>query len=167
MLSAIVVVWIFLEWESISKPTLLMFLVSEEIEETSFVLTIISHNLSKHFSRRFCDIYDLDLMLLIYFCKFITFFSIDMRSLLFSAIIFIHSTISMAISRSSWMLFDIPTQKLCKKIVSTSYMNNLDIVITKKSMSSRQSSSLYSFSHVIPYKSCNLNVIRFYYKRFR
>ena len=90
-----------------------------------------------------------------------------MRSLLFSAIIFIHSTISMAISRSSWMLFGIPTQKLCKKIVSTSYMNNLDIVITKKSMSSRQSSSLYSFSHVIPYKSCNLNVIRFYYKRFR
>ena len=57
-------------------------------------------------------------------------------------IIFIPSAISMVISRNSWMLFDIPAQKVYKKIVSTFYMNNLKIVITKKSFPSRQSSSL-------------------------
>ena len=44
------------------------------------------------------------------------------------------------------MLFDIPAQKVCKKIVSTFYMYNLEIIITKKSLPSRQSSSLYTFS---------------------
>ena len=67
MLSVIVVSWIFPKWDSISKPTLLMFLVSEKTEGTSSDLIIISRNLSKHFSRRFCDIYDLDLILLIFF----------------------------------------------------------------------------------------------------
>ena len=76
MLSAIVVVWLFPEWDNITKPTLLMFLVFEETEETSSVLIIISLNLSKHFSRRFCDIFDLDLILLISFYKFITFFQL-------------------------------------------------------------------------------------------
>ena len=79
MLSVIAVAWIFPKWDGISKSTLLMFLVSEETEGTSSNLNIISPNLSKHFSRRFCDIYDLDLKLLIYFCKFITFSSIDIR----------------------------------------------------------------------------------------
>ena len=72
----------------------------------------------------------------------------------------------MAISRNSWMLFDIPTQKVYKKIVSTFYMNNLKIVITKKDLSSRQSSSLYSFFCVISYKSYNLSIISFNYKGF-
>ena len=58
-----------------------MFLVSEEAEETLSDLIIISPNLSKHFSRRFCEIYDLDLMSLISFYKFITFSSIVMRAL--------------------------------------------------------------------------------------
>ena len=57
------------------------------------------------------------------------------------------------------MLFDIPTQKVYKKIVNTFYMYNLKIIITKKSLPSRQSSSLYSFSCVIFYKSCNLSII--------
>ena len=74
MLSAFAVAWLFPEWDGISKPTLLMFLVSEETEGISSDLTIISPNLSKHFSRRFWDMYDSDLMLLISFCKFITFF---------------------------------------------------------------------------------------------
>ena len=81
MLSAIVVAWIFPEWDDISKPTLLMFLVSKKTEETSFVLIIISPNLSKHFSRRFCEIYYLDRISLISFCKFITFSSIEIRAL--------------------------------------------------------------------------------------
>ena len=55
MLSTIAVTWIFSEWDYISKPTFLMFLVSEEAEETSSVSIIISPNLSKHFSRRFCE----------------------------------------------------------------------------------------------------------------
>ena len=76
MLSTIVVVWLFPEWDGITKPTLLMFLVFEETKETSFVLIIISPNISKHFSRRFCDIYDLDLISLIFFCKFTTFFQL-------------------------------------------------------------------------------------------
>ena len=58
-----------------------MFSVSEETEETSPVLTIISSGFSKHFSRRFWDIYDLVLMLLISFYKFITFSSIDIKAL--------------------------------------------------------------------------------------
>ena len=81
MLSAIVVVWLFPEWDDISNPTLMMFLVSEETEETSSIHIIIFPNLSKHFSRRFCEIYDLDLISLISFCKFITFSSIEMRAL--------------------------------------------------------------------------------------
>ena len=81
MLSAIAVAWLFLEWDDISKPTLLMFLVSEKAEETSCDLIIISHNLSKHFSRKFCEIYDLDLISLISFYKFIIFSSIEMRAL--------------------------------------------------------------------------------------
>ena len=81
MLSAFSIALLFLGWNDISKPTLLMFLVYEEIEGTSSDLIIISPNLSKHFSRRFWDIYDLDLMLLISFCKFITFSSIDVREL--------------------------------------------------------------------------------------
>ena len=137
MLLAFIVAWLFPIWDDISKPTFLMFLVYEDTEETSSVLTIISPILSKHFSRRFWDICDLVLMLLISFCKFITFYSIDIRASLFSAIIFIPSTISMAISHSSWMLFDIPAQKVCKKIISSFYMNNPAIVITKKSLSSR------------------------------
>ena len=67
MLLAIVVTWLFPEWDGISKPTFLMFLVSEEVKETSSVLRIISPNLSKHFSRRFCEIYDLNLISLISF----------------------------------------------------------------------------------------------------
>ena len=80
MLSTFVVAWLFPEWDGISKPTLLMFLVYEEIEGTSSNLTTISFNISKHFSSRFWDIY-LDLMLLISFCKFITFYLIDIRAL--------------------------------------------------------------------------------------
>ena len=53
MLLAIAVAWLFPEWDDISKHTFLMFLVSEETEETSSVLTIISPILSKQFSRRF------------------------------------------------------------------------------------------------------------------
>ena len=75
-------------------------------------------------------------MLLISFCKFITFYSIDIRASLLSTVIFIPSSISIAISHSSWMLFDIPAQKLCKKIITSFYMNNPVIVITKKSLSS-------------------------------
>ena len=67
MFLAIIVAWLFPGWDDISKPTFVMFLVFKEIEETSFVLTIISPILSKHFSRRFWDIHDLVLMLLIYF----------------------------------------------------------------------------------------------------
>ena len=73
MLSAIAVAWLFPKWDDISKPTLLMFLISKETEGTSSDLVIIFLNLSKHFSRIFCDIYDLNLILLILFCKFITF----------------------------------------------------------------------------------------------
>ena len=60
--------------DGISKSTLLMFLVFDEVEETSCDLIIISPNISKHFSRRFCDIYDLDLISLISFCKIYNFF---------------------------------------------------------------------------------------------
>ena len=67
----------------------------------------------------------------------------------------------MAISHNSWMLLDIPAKKVYKKIVSTFYMNNFEIIITKKSLPSRQSSNLYSFSYVISYKSCNLSIISF------
>ena len=49
MLLAIVVAWLFPEHDDISKPTSLMFLGSEEIEETSSVPTIISPNLKKKF----------------------------------------------------------------------------------------------------------------------
>ena len=73
MLSAIAVVLLFPKLDGISKPTLLIFLVSEETEGTSSDLTIISPNLSKHFSRRFWDIYDLDLMLLISFVSLLLF----------------------------------------------------------------------------------------------
>ena len=81
MLSAIVVDCLFFEWNDISKHILLMFLVSEEIEKTTSVLIIISPNISKHFSRRFCEIYGLDLVSLISFYKFITFSSIKLRAL--------------------------------------------------------------------------------------
>ena len=77
MLLAIVVAWLFSKWDGISKPTFFMFLVLEEVEETSFDLIIISHK----FSRRFCEIYDLDLISLISFYKFIIFSSIEIRSL--------------------------------------------------------------------------------------
>ena len=73
MLLAFVVAWLFSGWDDISNPTFKIFLAFEETEDISYVLTIISLISSKHFSRRFWVIYDLVLMLLISFCKFITF----------------------------------------------------------------------------------------------
>ena len=81
MLPTFSVTWLFLRWDDISKHTFNIFLASEETEDISYVLTIISPISSKQFLRRFWAIYDLVLMLLIFFCKFITFSSIDIRAL--------------------------------------------------------------------------------------
>ena len=59
MSSTFSIPWLFPICDEISKATFKMFLVFEEIEETSSILIIILSNFSKLLSKRFFVIYDL------------------------------------------------------------------------------------------------------------